>query len=102
MADITMSKLLFNSVVYTKGVNLMCCNIKNFCLGNLMERYEYLRIPINLIPEEIIEDYRLQPLEHNRRNYAEIRKDMYGIKKAGKVEKRLTDKKHRPRRIISM
>ena len=75
MADITMSKLLFNSVVYTKGVRLMCCNIKNFCLGNLMERYEYLRIPINLIPEEIVEEYGLRALEHNGHIYAEILKN---------------------------
>ena len=87
MLDITTVKLLFNSVMSTKGAKFMCCNIKKIDLETLIERYAYLCIPINLIPEEIIKEYRLQLLEHNRRNYAEIRKDMYGIKKAGKVAK---------------
>ena len=38
-ADLDTSKLLFNSVVSTPGRKYMCCDIKNFNLGTLMDRY---------------------------------------------------------------
>ena len=37
----------------------MCVDVKNFYLGTLMDRFEYMRIPINLIPQEFIDLYYL-------------------------------------------
>ena len=50
-ADLTMTKLLFNSNVSTPEVQFMCCNIKNLYLGTPMECYEYIRLTIKIIPE---------------------------------------------------
>ena len=50
-----------------------------------MERYEYMTIPITLIPAEIIQEYNLQPLIHNGNIYVEIRKGMYGLPQAGRI-----------------
>jgi hypothetical protein len=44
-----------------------------------MERYEYMRIPIDMLPDAIIEQYNLQPLIHNGAVYVEIRRGMYGL-----------------------
>jgi hypothetical protein len=61
-ADLTTSKCLWNSVISTPGANSMCMDVKNFYLGTPMDQYEYLRIPIKLIPLEIITQYALLPL----------------------------------------
>ena len=79
-ANITTAKLLFNSTVSTKGAKFMCCNIKNFYLGTLMERYKYIRIPINLIPSETIEEYGPRALEHNGHIFVETQKGIFGLK----------------------
>ena len=44
-----------------------------------MERYEYTFLPINIIPEEIIEEYNLRDMDKNGYVYADIRKWMYNL-----------------------
>ena len=51
-----------------------------------MSRYEYMKLPINLFPPEIIEQYNLLPLVHDDNHvYMEILKGMYGLPQAGKL-----------------
>jgi hypothetical protein len=38
-----------------------------------MARYEYMRMPIKLIPDEIVQAYDLPPLVHQGYIYMEIR-----------------------------
>ena len=38
----------------------MCIDIKNMYLATPMDRYEYMRMPINLIPKNIIQQYNLR------------------------------------------
>ena len=71
-AGTTTAKLVFNSVVSTPKAKFMGIDIKNFYLGTPMARFEYLRLPINLIPEEIIQQYQLLPLIRNGFVYVEI------------------------------
>ena len=33
----------------------MCADIDNFYLNNLMNRYEDIKLPLDIIPEEIIQ-----------------------------------------------
>jgi hypothetical protein len=54
-ANLTTSKCLWNSTISTEGARYMCLNLKNFYLGTPMDSFEYMRIPIKLIPHEIIE-----------------------------------------------
>ena len=52
-ADLTTAKILFNSVLSTPGAKFMGIDLKNFYLNTPLERYEYMRLPIDITPEEI-------------------------------------------------
>ena len=47
-AGFTTSKILWNSVLSTKGARFMCLDIKNFYLCTPMERYEYMHMPLSI------------------------------------------------------
>ena len=53
-AEMLLAKLLFNSVVSTKGARFMTADISNFYLNTPLERPEYIRLKLDDIPEEII------------------------------------------------
>ena len=51
-----------------------------------MDRYEYMRIPINMIPDVNMEEYNLRPLFHKGFVYVEIHRGMYGLpQQAGRL-----------------
>jgi hypothetical protein len=43
----------------------MNMDIKNYYLGTPLERYEYVRIPVSMVPEDIMDEYNLHALVHN-------------------------------------
>ena len=63
----------------------MCADIANFYLNNPMNRYEYMNLPLDIIPEEIIQQYNLRNLSHKGFVYMEIQKGMYGLPQTGKI-----------------
>ncbi|KAI2500611.1 Reverse transcriptase (RNA-dependent DNA polymerase) [Fragilaria crotonensis] len=74
---------MLNSVISTVNGRFMTGDLKDFYLGTPMTEYEYMRIPISMIPPAIMEHYQLTPLIHNGHVYVEIRKGMYGLPQAG-------------------
>ena len=88
-ADTT--KLILNSVVSTPDAKFMTLDVKNFYLNTPLKRYEYLRIPINLIPKEVIQQYQLHFITHYHHVYVEIRKGMYGLPQAGLLANQLLE-----------
>jgi len=48
-----------------------------------MDRYEYMRMPLKLIPDEIIDLYQLRDKAKGEYVYMEIQKGMYGLPQAG-------------------
>ena len=50
----------------------MGIDIKDYYLNNVLPRKEYLRIPAKVIPQEIIDQYNLEPLIHNGYVYVQI------------------------------
>ena len=50
-----------------------------------MEEFEYMQLPLAIIPQEIIDQYKLQDIQRNGIVYMEIRKGMPGLKQAGKL-----------------
>ena len=84
-ADLTTAKLLINSVVSKRKARFLTADLKDFYLGTPMARYEYMRIPIWMLPPAIIEQYNLRPLFHNGYVYVEIRRGMYGLPQAGRL-----------------
>ena len=63
----------------------MCADIANFFLNNPMDRYEYMKLPLDIIPEEIIQQYNLRKLSYKGFVYMEIKKGMYGLPQAVKL-----------------
>ena len=61
----------------------MNADIGNFYLGTPMQRKEYMFIPLHLIPEEILKQYKLKNLQREGKVYVEIQKGMYGLPQAG-------------------
>ena len=62
-----------------------------------MERFEYTRLKMEGIPENVIEKYGLKSKEEDGQFYVEIRKGMYGLPQArilaqDLLEKRLKNK----------
>ena len=44
----------------------MTLDISNFYLGTPMTRPEYMRLPLKLIPQEIVDKYKLNEISDNR------------------------------------
>ena len=84
-ADLLTFKILVNSIISTPGAKFLCLDVKNFYLNTPMGRYEYMRLPMNLIPQEIIDKYNLDDIAEGGFVYCEIRKGMYGLPQAGKL-----------------
>ena len=62
--ELIMAKLIFNNVLSTKNAKFMCADIANFYLRNPMKIYDYMKLPLDIIPEEIIQQYNLRNLAH--------------------------------------
>ncbi len=89
-ADMTLFKILLNSIISTKGARCVMVDIKDFYLCMLMKRFEYMRLKITDIPEEIIREYGLKALATSDGYvYREIQKGMYGIPQAGIIAQEL-------------
>ena len=59
-ADLLTVKLLLNRVISTPNAKCMTLDIKNFYLNTPMERYEYMRLKVNQLPADVIEQYGLE------------------------------------------
>ena len=73
---------------HTKGT-LHLCRYKKIYLCTPLDRYEYMRMPINLIPQEFIDLYNLAPKVKNRFVYMEIRRGMHGLPQSGILANKL-------------
>jgi hypothetical protein len=93
-ADMQLVKLLFNSIVSTPGAKFMSLDISNFYLETPMKRYEYMRMKLQDIPDEIVEQYKLkEKVDKNGFVYVEIRRGMYGLPQAGIIAQELLEKR---------
>ena len=83
-ADSTAFKCLINSVLSTPFEKNMTADIRNFYCNTPMEGFKYMKLPFDIIHEEIINQYNLRLLEHDN-GYVkiEIRKGMYSVPRAG-------------------
>jgi hypothetical protein len=95
-SDLTTFKCLANAVISDKDSRMCLADVKNFYLNTPMKNSEYMRIPINLIPPEIIEEYDLMSKVHNGFIYIRIDKGMYGLPQAGLLANQLLEKRLLP------
>ena len=58
-ADLSTSKILWNSTFSTPDAEYACADVGNFYLATPMARFECMRIKAELIPEEFKQQYKL-------------------------------------------
>jgi hypothetical protein len=56
---------------------------KKIYLNTLLERPEYMQLALTVIPQEIIDKYKLMEKERNGKVYIRIDKGMYGLPQSG-------------------
>ena len=105
-AEMLVAKLLFNSVVSTKGAKFMTMDISNFYLMTPLKRPEYIRMKLSDIPQEVIDEYKLRDLATPDGSvHIEATKGMYGLPQAGilaneLLEKRLNEHGYRQSKLV--
>ena len=79
------TKLMLNSVISDahQGARFLSADLKDFFLGSRMKFAEYMRIPFNIFPADIIATYNLtEKACEDGYIYIRIKKGMYGLKQA--------------------
>ena len=80
-ASVTTAKCVFNNVVSTPGARCLLADIKHFYLNNMLPDPEFMRIPMKINPQDIIDTYYLKALvEDQGWIYMRIKKGVYGLK----------------------
>jgi hypothetical protein len=93
-AEMLLAKILWNSVISTKGGRFMTIDIKNFYLMTPLNRPEYFRMKLSDIPQEIIDEYNLlQKATPDGWVYVEVRRGMYGLPQSGLLAQELLEKR---------
>ena len=59
-----------------------CLNIANFYLGTPLDRYEYMKMKIEISPQHIIDQYNMNEKAHKGNVWLEICKAIYGLSQA--------------------
>ena len=88
-ADLTTAKLLFNSVISTPGARFLTFDLKNFYLKTPLPTARYMRMQLDILPEEIIDKYNLRAIAHKGWIYIRIKRGMYGLPEAGILANKL-------------
>ncbi len=92
-ADLLTVKLLLNSIISTPNAKFMTMDIKDFYLNTPMG-YEYMRLWIADMPEDVIAHYKLFDIAtHDGYIYCKIQKGMYGLPQAGIIAQQVLKKR---------
>ena len=95
-ADMTTAKLHWNSVLSTPSAKYMCLDIGNFYLSATLDRYEYMKMPLNLFPPWIVQQYDLLNKVVGGFVYLQMRKAVWGLPQAGILANKLLRKRLAP------
>ena len=93
MANLTTTKIMWNSVISIEDACYACADIKSFYLETPPDRPEYMKIALALIREESQDAYGLQEKSKNGFLNMEINKGMYGLPQAGILANKLIKKR---------
>jgi hypothetical protein len=92
-ADLTTAKLLSNSTISTPGASFYGIDLTNFYLNTLVARYEYMRLRLDNLPQEIIDKYNLTKIVNaDGWVYVKICKGMYGLPQPSILANKLLEK----------
>ncbi len=87
---------MWNSVLSTKGPKFKSLNNKNFYLTALLDRFEYMKMPLSIFPSWTRKQYNLDKLAKNGFVYLEMRRTVWGLPQAGILASKLLPKQIRP------
>jgi hypothetical protein len=83
------SKIIRKSIISTPSAKFGGADIKNMYLETPLDQYEYMKMPLQLIPKDIIEHYRLRKQAVDGCVCMKIRKGMHGLSQAGILANKL-------------
>jgi hypothetical protein len=95
-ADLTTSKLLWNSVLSTEGAQYMFLDIKNFYLTAALDYFEYMKMPLSVFPAWIKKQYNLDKHALNGFMYLRMELAVWGLPQAGILANKLLCKRLAP------
>ena len=95
-ADLITTKIMWNSVLSTPGARYMCIDIKNMYLATPLDRYEYMKMPVDLIPPNIMNLYNLHDKVKNGFVYMKIQRGLYGLPQSGILANKLLRERLKP------
>jgi hypothetical protein len=84
ITEMLVAKMLFNSVISTKGARFMTMDISNFYLLTPLHCPKFIRIKLTDIPDKVIKEYKLrETATKNGSIYIRAKRGMYGLPQAG-------------------
>jgi hypothetical protein len=88
------AKILFNSVISTRGTRFMTMDVSKFYLMTPLKRPEYIQVKLSDLPQEIIDEYKLHNLaNHKGMLFIKVTKGVYGLPQAGLLASELLKKR---------
>jgi hypothetical protein len=93
-AEMLVAKMLFNSVISTKGACYMSMDISNFYLMIPLHRPEFSHVKLSNIPDEVIEEYKLrEKASKNGSIYIKAKQILYSLLQSGLLANKLLEKR---------
>jgi hypothetical protein len=91
--EMLVAKMLFNSVISTKGARFMTMDISDFYLMTPLHCPKFIRMKLSGIPNEVIEEYKLrEKATKNGSIYIKAKRGMYGLLQSGLLANELLGK----------
>ena len=92
-AEMLVAKMLFNSVISTKGARFMTMDISNFYLMTPLHHPKFICMKLSDIPDEVIKEYKLrEKATKNGSIYIKAKRGMYGLPQSGLLANELLEK----------
>jgi hypothetical protein len=94
IAEMLVAKMLFNSVISSKGTRFMTMDISNFNLMTPLHHPKFIWMKLSNIPDEVIEEYKLrEKATTNGSIYIKAKRSMYGLPQSGLLANKLLEKR---------
>ena len=92
-AEMLVAKMLFNSVISTKGARFMKMDISNFYIITPLHWLEFICMKLSNIPEEVINEYKLkEKATLDCSIYIKTKQGMYSLPQSGLLANKLLEK----------
>ena len=92
--DLATVKYLLNSIISTPLAKFMTIEIMDFYLFTPMTCFEYMRLKLSDLPENVVHHYKLNDkVTKDCYVYVEIRRGMYGLPQSGLIAQKLLEQR---------